>query len=591
MDSRSTDALARRVVLLTIGVAVVSVTAILAVVPWLAGGSHAWAETQSISDGATARAPDRVKVGGTIRITGKRWTTPSGGGSVIAIKLDDGAIEPATSVTNPATDDPVSDPEVVAAIHASAKGSFVIEVPVPEHADWTAGTRHSVRLLSGRLLNDDATRSVALTFDLVPGAARPSARPTSAGTTAAPTSDPTPSATGKPTVEHKSKAADDPTAPPSASASPRLSASASSSSNEPVRPASTTPAATAESTATLGARRNAPLNQGSDPGTGSERAAGSPEKAEQVVTCEPEPAVTLSSQTTVRGVPVADLGGTLTLTGRGFCHPAGGGSLIAVQIDAGRLARLDSTVDNDRTIWQIVEADDDGSFNTTVRVPEAHQTDPDFTDGSHRLRLLTGSLRAGDAIRSVRTGEFVVAPGNNAGVLPEPTSIPQPVKPDIALIGAKAGAVTAAKSGSTVRVVVPDLEPGDWVFPYAYSDRTDGADAQPVAWLQLDADRAVVLDAAAVAVNGATETRVSLQARDGTMVGWAPVVASNTGSATAAQAGAAGEADSDPEPAVHLRSPRPLVVIVGSVLYVVGFATLIGAWRQRRRALHEANDL
>ena len=155
--------------------------AALAVVPtawtsWSGDTPAAWAETQTISDGATVRAPDRVRQGEKIKITGRGWTTSNGHGSVIAIKFDDGEVTPTTPVTNPATGDSVTDPSVVAAVGASAKGSFSIAVAVPDGVGWTAGTRHSVRLLTGKLLSDDSTRSVALTFDIVAGprSSRPS---------------------------------------------------------------------------------------------------------------------------------------------------------------------------------------------------------------------------------------------------------------------------------------------------------------------------------------------------------------------------------------------------------------------------------
>lgn len=587
MHRRPTATLTRRVVLLAVGAALTTAGA-TALAPQWGGTSVAWAETQSISDGSTARAPDRVKIGGMLRITGKGWTTPGGTGSVIAIKLDDGEVKATGPVINPATDDPISDASVVAAVRAKRNGSFSISVPVPDSTGWTAGSRHSVRLVSGRLLSDDATRSVALTFDLVTGAREPSATPSPTRTASAePTPSHVPSSSESPPTQPEVRSADE----PSASASPTSGgATASPSATQ----ASRTPTATPRSDEKPAARRV----QNQDPARGGapEHAGGSEEETTSEVTaagCQSDPTVRLTAKAATRGVPVVELGGTLALSGTGFCHPSGGGSLIGVQIDDGRLARLDSTIDADRSIWQVVEAGADGTFSTTVRVPEAHQADPDFTEGLHRLSLITGSLRAGDAVRRVRTSEFVVAAGNNAGVLPEPTSTPTPVNPEVALVGSKAGAVTAAQSGSTVRVVVPDLEPGDWVFPYAFGERTDDMSGQPVTWLQLDANRSVVVDAADVAVSGAHATRVSLQARDGTLVGWAPVVASSVDSgAAAAPTAPSSTADDgvDASEDAAAPSPRFLVLVAGGSLTMIGLLWLALARHRRLRLIRELNE-
>lgn len=277
----------------------------------------------------------------------------------------------------------------------------------------------------------------------------------------------------------------------------------------------------------------------------------------------------------------------LTLTGQGFCHPEGGGSTIGVQIDDGKLARLDDTVHADSRFWQVVKAREDGTFDTTIRLPDRHETDPGFTDGSHRLQLLTGSLRAGDARRSVPTREFVVAPGNNAGILPEPAETPPPVDPRVALVGDKGRAVTVAQSGSTVRVVVPDLAPGDWVFPYAFdNEQASNPQTHPTAWLQVDADRSVTFDLATFSVAGAAGSRVSLQARDGTLVGWAQTTAFTAGAASSE--GPVPTA-ADPEDSVLPPDRNPLVLLIASALLVAGLGWLAVARNRRRQALRDLN--
>ena len=141
----------------------------------------AWAETERISDGATATAPERVTVGGTIQISGTGWKALSGEGSVIAVKLDEGDTRRTEPVANPLTGDVLSDPSIVTAVRADSDGKFTVKVQVPVNRAWAPGTRHSVRLVTGRMFSDDATRSVALSFDLVPAQVLISARPEPAG--------------------------------------------------------------------------------------------------------------------------------------------------------------------------------------------------------------------------------------------------------------------------------------------------------------------------------------------------------------------------------------------------------------------------
>jgi hypothetical protein len=297
--------------------------------------------------------------------------------------------------------------------------------------------------------------------------------------------------------------------------------------------------------------------------------------------------VTLTSKDSVRGVPAADLGGVLELAGSGFCQRRGGGSVIAVQIDDGDVKRLDDTVSTDRTIWQIIRAEDDGTFRAAVRLPDLHETDPDFADGSHRLRLQTGPLSGGDPVRSVRTGEFVVIPGNNAGTLPEPAGTPSPVDPVRALVGERGGAVTAAQRGTTVRIVVPGAEPGDWLFAYTFRrTATPNSEAHPTTWLQVDADRSVTFDPTGFVGAAATDSRITLQARDGTLVGWSQIAASDVAGADPTPTSAALAETPDPQvPA----GPRSLVVYSALSLLLLGLVALVVARGQRRRALRQLN--
>lgn len=583
MRSRPLHAPARRFSLLVAGIGVLAVLS--QSISWAfsgSGGAIAWAETERISDGAAASASDRVDVGGTVKISGTGWTSLAGTGSVIAVRLDDGDARQTVPVVNPATGNALTDPSVYAAVQAGRKGGFSIDLAIPVGREWTAGSRHSVRLVTGRLLSDDATRSVTLTFDLV---SAPSSKTTgpdpsrSASTSAStpPASD-VPITSTPPATERNPAELGGSSASPSASGPTSKPFTAQSPASNPQLPVS--PRQGAATAAPRTDRLSA----------GSPNLLGSSERPAVSSPCQQKPGVALSSPSSTRGVPSVEPGGRLTLTGTGFCRPGGGGSLIAIQIDGGAFQRLDHKVHTDRKVWQIVDADADGRFAVSIPVPGDDDTQPTFTDGLHRLRLVTGKLRAGDAARSLETTEFVVGAGNHAGVLPEPTSAPSPVEPALALVGANGGAVTMTRSGSAVRLVVPELEPGDWVFPYVFDgDVLKSTRAQPASWAQLDADRSIVMDVGDLAGVG-SQTRISLQARDGMLVGWAPMSAVDSETLDATQpAEPATDRGHELETADSPHAARPLVLLAGVAALLIGLAWTVGARQRRIRRLQALN--
>ncbi|MFY1634979.1 hypothetical protein ACN27F_17190 [Solwaraspora sp. WMMB335] len=123
----------------------------------------------------------------------------------------------------------------------------------------------------------------------------------------------------------------------------------------------------------------------------------------------------------------AVIGGTLRLQGTGWCHPTDGGSIIAVKIDDGAYSHLPGQGPNaNLTVWQVVEAGADGTFDVNIQLPTASNSTPEFTTGSYTLRLLSGSLKAGDNIRSVETDSFTVTAAGSPGGSPTPSSSPTP---------------------------------------------------------------------------------------------------------------------------------------------------------------------
>ncbi|MGO1316900.1 MAG: hypothetical protein ACTMIR_07685, partial [Cellulomonadaceae bacterium] len=147
------------------------------------------------------------------------------------------------------------------------------------------------------------------------------------------------------------------------------------------------------------------------------------------------------AQASVTVAPSAQIGGTLRVTGAGFVHPDGEqGSRIAIKIDDGAYSRLDSTLHQNRTIWWIAEADEYGNVDIDMPLPNGLTEDsaadgtsgssPAFTAGTYTLRLLTGSLLAGDQSRTVQSGPFTVAAGQPDPVAPVVTAQPAGVSVD-----------------------------------------------------------------------------------------------------------------------------------------------------------------
>lgn len=102
----------------------------------------------------------------------------------------------------------------------------------------------------------------------------------------------------------------------------------------------------------------------------------------------------------IQAAPAA-VGGTVRLVGTNWAHPTNGGSTIAIKINEGAFSRLAGEgVHANLTIWQIIEVGPSGSFDVNVQLPTAANSTPAFSSGNYSLRLLTGSLKSGDTIRT-----------------------------------------------------------------------------------------------------------------------------------------------------------------------------------------------
>ena len=218
--------------------------------------------------------------------------------------------------------------------------------------------------------------------------------------------------------------------------------------------------------------------------------------------------------------PVA-IGSTVRVTGAGWCNEIDGGSRVAIKLDDGAYSRLDDALHPNRTIWALVDADPtDGTISYDLQLPDgtAETSEPAFAEGSHFLRALTGSLKDGDPVRTVRSAtDFAVGAHR-------PSGVPVPVDSS-ELTKESRRTVTAALSKGRLTVDVAGGEKGDWVFLSVLTE--DGSPRYPWrdAWHQLDADGRVEVGEGEEPVHGAHRLVVQdgNAGHVGELVGWTDV--------------------------------------------------------------------
>lgn len=249
------------------------------------------------------------------------------------------------------------------------------------------------------------------------------------------------------------------------------------------------------------------------------------------------------------GAATAALGGTLRVTGAGFCNPAGGGSTIAVKLDDGAYTRPDGS-----SIWATIQAEDgDGTFSADIALPDgtARASTPAFARGGHTLRLLTGSLAPGDASRTLESATFSIGAYAPAGV-------PDPLATSVLRPAARHG-VKASLRAKDVVVRLPRTAVGTWVLASLYDQ--DGSPSYPWStWIKVPASHRLVLARTPIARTGAEgEQRLVVQSGNedhvGDLLGWArlrlPVAtptAPSTGSTTGSAAGGGAPTSSSAPP-------------------------------------------
>lgn len=210
-------------------------------------------------------------------------------------------------------------------------------------------------------------------------------------------------------------------------------------------------------------------------------------------------------------------GDTVRVTGAGWCNEKSGGSTVAFKLDEGAYSRLDDQLHANRTIWAISEADpSDGTLDFLLSLPDGTDatSKPAFVEGTHSVRALSGSLKDGDPVRSVKSDDFVVGTYR-------PSGLPDPVDP-AELVPALADRLVTRLDGARLTVDVDGGQPGQWVFVSLLT--ADGSARHPwgATWWQLDAAGRVTLGAGEAPVEG--PHRIVVQSGQegevGQLLGW-----------------------------------------------------------------------
>jgi hypothetical protein len=486
-----------------------------------------------------------ASLGGTITVEGSGWCHPAGGGSVIGLKIDAGAISHLDTSVH-------ANKTIWAIVDAEADGTFSAQIQLP---DGTAATsapaldtgQHTFTLLSGSLKSGDAARSLQTQPFTVLAAGTDPDDPDAWGVRLA-------SADGAKAWVQRDVASADGTLRiagtgwrTTTGAASTIAVKLSSSDTQQYRRTSgiiegddtiwamLRPGATVAADGSFDVKLDLPpaLTQGQylsarlasgkfGIGDVQRSLATAPLSVDGVaysapddgadVTCVP---TSKTATVTVR-TPTVALGGSVEVTGTGWCHPTGGGSRIGVKIDDGAISHLDASLHSNRTIWAIVQADHHtGTFTASITLPDgtSRTSTPVLRNGAHTLRFLSGSLRSNDTVRSLTT-EFVV------GVY-RPNTTPDPLA-NSDLRKATRGGMTARVSHGRVHVTLPGAGADDWVFLSAYA--ADGSPRYPWSdrWFRTDARGRIIAKIGKHAPTGRLRlvAQSGQQGHVGELLGW-----------------------------------------------------------------------
>ncbi|MDR1079161.1 MAG: immunoglobulin domain-containing protein [Propionibacteriaceae bacterium] len=532
----------------------------------------------------TFTGPTVVEAGADITVSGTGWVTTSGArGSVIAVKLDDGAVRGVTAQVNPETGQSLAS-DIWAAVAVGPDGSWSATFPYPtpanSNAEWLPGQTHNVRLLTGSLLSGDKIRTESIPFSIAGDTVTGVDQPPVWGHQTVTVTDSLSGGVATAWVENDLAAGDgstirikghgwvDQAGTGASTIALKLNYGDSRQYTRSGSGIVRHPTATGDDTIWA-------LLAPSDPDDHPNVIVIGPDGNFEIVIDAPagltagqyltvlfqsgrfDPADVTRAVTTdflvVGGTPYSDpgaggddqptclpstptpqvslgastvaLGGRLQVSGTGWCHPAEhrGGSVVTIKLDEGAYSHLTDQVHQNLSVWAIVEADAaTGDWSVELQLPDgtaagADGSSPAFPAGAHSLRLLTGSLKAGDTVRTIESAEFGV--GQYA-----PTGAPDPLEYDEELSEAERGAVTVARAGTALTVTVPGAQAGDWVYLSAYLPDGSPRLLWGGTWFQTDAAGRVTASLAGLTLPVGQLKMVAqsgAQGQTGRLLGWA----------------------------------------------------------------------
>lgn len=534
--------------------------------------------------GTVFYVPATVTPGEPIRVSGTGWQTAAGdAGSVIALKLDAGAVSTKLEVRHPVTDAVQGNKTIIAIAAAEANGDWEIDLPFPtldnSNAAWAAGQTHGVQLLTGSLTDGDVRRTEVASFTVVADGDDAATPPTWSHDTVTHTDGSGQLATAW--VENQLAAGTgtkirvkgtgwaNAALTQGSTIAIKLNSGVGQQYTRPAGQVVEHPTASGDDTIwalltksdavprphvydiddagnfeieldapaglTAGQYLTMQLQSGRFLSGDVQRSVVSQPLvvggipwvddggAGENITCVPTsagPSITIEE-------PSVELGGRLHVTGTGWCHPAenGGGSIVAIKLDEGKYSRLDTSVHQNKTIWTLVPADPaTGTIDAEIQLPDGttsgvNGSDPAFTEGSHRLRLLTGSLKPGDTVRTLESDAFTVGAYS-------PNGIPDPLEYTEDLTSANRMGLTVSRGPAALKVTVDGASKGDWVFLSAYGK--DGSARFPWSdtWFQADSRGVVTAPLSGTTLPTGTSKLVAQSGNRGevgTLLGWAPL--------------------------------------------------------------------